>query len=250
MSKIPILCYHNVGQGPQDGKFNLLYTSLAKFDRQLWTLRRLGLRGVSMREGLQQLQGERRSNLVMLSFDDGYLDTVTRALPILTSYGFTATCFVVSDAIGTHNSWDAAYLQDHKPLMAQQQVQQWLAAGMEIGSHSCSHARLGELARDAAEHEIAGSRAALRAALGVAIDQFSYPYGSFSSATVELVRRAGYVSAVTVVPGVAGAGDDRYRLPRILVDGESGWLKFLLQVATPYEDLRHRRRRSGWMRRH
>jgi hypothetical protein len=84
----------------------------------------------------------------------------------------------------------------------------------------------------------------------VAIDQFSYPYGSFSSATVELVRRAGYVSAVTVVPGVAGAGDDRYRLPRILVDGESGWLKFLLQVATPYEDLRHRRRRSGWMRRH
>jgi peptidoglycan/xylan/chitin deacetylase (PgdA/CDA1 family) len=245
MSKIPILCYHNVGQSPQDGKFKLLYTSLEKFDRQLWTMRRLGLRGVSIREGLQQLQRGSRSNLVMLSFDDGYLDTVTRALPLLCSYGFTATCFVVSDAIGTHNSWDAAYLRDEKPLMTQQQVQQWLAAGMEVGSHSCSHPRLGELTTEVAEREIAGSRAALGAALGVAIDQFCYPYGSFTSATVELVKRAGYVSAVSVVPGIAGARDDRYRLPRILVDGQSGWLKFLLQVATPYEDLRHRRRRSG-----
>jgi peptidoglycan/xylan/chitin deacetylase (PgdA/CDA1 family) len=244
MSKIPILCYHNIGQSPQDGKFKLLYTSLAKFDRQLWTLRRLGLRGVSIREGLQQLQGD--SKLVMLSFDDGYLDTVARALPVLTSYGFTATCFVVGDAIGTHNSWDAAYLEDRKPLMTQQQIQQWLAAGMEVGSHSCSHPRLGELSAPQAEREIAGSRAALSAALGVPIDQFAYPYGSFTSTTVELVKRAGYLSAVTVVPGIAGPGDDRFRLPRVLVDGESGWLKFLLQVATPYEDLRHRRsRRSG-----
>jgi peptidoglycan/xylan/chitin deacetylase (PgdA/CDA1 family) len=246
MSKIPILCYHNIGQGPQDGKFNLLYTSLAKFERQLWTMRQLGLRGVSMRDGLRQLQGNTRSNLVMLSFDDGYLDTVTRALPVLIRYGFSATCFVVSDAIGSHNSWDAAYLQDEKPLMTQQQVQQWLAAGMEVGSHSCSHARLGELTAEAAEQEIAGSRATLRAGLGAAIDQFSYPFGNFTAATVELVKRAGYASAVTVAPGIASAGDDRYRLPRILVDGESGWLKFLLQVATPYEDLRHwRRRRSG-----
>jgi peptidoglycan/xylan/chitin deacetylase (PgdA/CDA1 family) len=242
MSKIPILCYHNVGQGPQDGKFKLLYTSVAKFERQLWTLRRLGLRGVSIRDGLRHLQGNTRSNLVMLSFDDGYLDTLTRALPLLTRYGFTATCYLVSDAIGTHNSWDAEYLQDNKPLMTHQQVQQWLAAGMEVGSHSCSHPRLGELAADAAEREIAGSRAALCAALGVAIDQFAYPYGSFTSATIELVKRAGYLSAVTVVPGIAGASDDRYRLPRILVDGERGWWKFLLQVATPYEDLRHRRR--------
>ena len=246
MSKIPILCYHNVGPGPPDGKFKLLYTSAEKFERQLWTMRRLGLRGVSIRDGLPQLHGNTRSNLVMLSFDDGYLDTLTRALPILTSYGFTATCFVVSDAMGTHNSWDAAYLQDEKPLMTQQQVQQWLAAGMEVGSHSCSHPRLAELAAADAEREVAGSRAALHAALGVAIEQFAYPYGSFSSSTAELVRRVGYASAVTVVPGIAGASDDRYRLPRILVDGESGWLKFLLQVATPYEDLRHRRlRRSG-----
>jgi peptidoglycan/xylan/chitin deacetylase (PgdA/CDA1 family) len=242
MSKIPILCYHNIGRGPRAGQFKLLYTSAEKFERQLWTMRRLGLRGVSVRDGLPQLHCKTRSNLLMITFDDGYLDTATQALPLLISNGFTATCYLVSDAIGTHNRWDAELLQDDKPLMTHAQVQQWLAAGMEIGSHSCSHPRLGELGAEAAEREIAGSRAALHAAFGVAVEHFAYPYGSFSGATAELVRRAGYLSAVTVVPGIAGASDDRYRLPRILVDGESGWWKFLLQVATPYEDLRHRRR--------
>jgi peptidoglycan/xylan/chitin deacetylase (PgdA/CDA1 family) len=242
MSGIPILCYHNIGEAPQPGAFKLLYTSLVKFERQLWTMRRLGLRGVSVREGLQQLRSNGSSNLVMLSFDDGYLDTATQALPLLRKCGFTATCYVVSDAIGTHNRWDAAYLQEQKPLMTHGQVQQWIAAGMEIGSHSCSHPRLGELSAAQAEHEIAGSRAALRAAFGVPVDHFCYPYGSFTDASVELVKRAGYLSAVTVAPGIARASDDPYRLPRILVDGQSGWWKFLLQVATPYEDLRHRRR--------
>jgi peptidoglycan/xylan/chitin deacetylase (PgdA/CDA1 family) len=244
MSNIPILCYHNVGASPQSGAFKLLYTSQEKFERQLWTMRRLGLRGVSISDGLRQLGGRGAGQLVMLSFDDGYLDTFTAALPLLRKYGFSATCYVVSDAIGSFNRWDAAALGETKPLMTHDHLQQWLAAGMEIGSHSWSHPRLRELDGEAAEQEIAGSRAALRCAFGVEVDHFCYPYGSFAASTMALVRRSGYLSAVTVEPGIARASDDRYRLPRILVDGESGWWKFVLQVATPFEQLR-RRRRAG-----
>jgi peptidoglycan/xylan/chitin deacetylase (PgdA/CDA1 family) len=242
MSNIPILCYHNVGAGPQTSAFKLLYTSQEKFERQLWTMHRLGLRGVSVSDGLRQLGGRGADHLVMLSFDDGYLDTFTAALPLLRKYGFTATCYVVSDAIGSYNRWDASLLGETKALMTQQHLQQWLAAGMEIGSHSSSHPRLRELDSEAAEQEIAGSRAALRRVFGVEVDHFCYPFGSFAASTMELVRRSGYLSAVTVEPGIARASDDRYRLPRILVDGESGWWKFVLQVATPFEQLRHRRR--------
>jgi peptidoglycan/xylan/chitin deacetylase (PgdA/CDA1 family) len=242
MSNIPILCYHNIGASPQSSAFKLLYTSQEKFERQLWTMRRLGLRGVSISDGLQQLGGRGAGQLVMLSFDDGYLDTFTAALPLLRKYGFTATCYVVSDAIGSFNRWDAGLLGETKPLMTQDHLQQWLAAGMEIGSHSSSHPRLRELDGEAAEHEIAGSRAALRRAFDVAVDHFCYPYGSFAASTMALVRRSGYLSAVTVEAGIARASDDRYRLPRILVDGESGWWKFVLQVATPFEQLRLRRR--------
>jgi peptidoglycan/xylan/chitin deacetylase (PgdA/CDA1 family) len=78
--------------------------------------------------------------------------------------------------------------------------------------------------------------------LGVAIEHFAYPFGQFTADIVELVRHAGYSSAMTVQPGVARASDDRLRLPRILVNGERGLWKFLLHVATPYERLRWRRR--------
>ena len=242
MSALPILGYHNVAMAPQDATFKLLYVSPESFERQLWTLRRLGLRGVSTGEGIARLDNGSARGCVVFTFDDGYADTLNVAAPLMKKYGFRATCYVVSSALGTHNSWDAEYLRERKPLMSSDQLEQWLAAGMEVGSHSLSHQRLHELPQDAAQYEIAESRTALRNMLGVPIEHFAYPFGHFTADIVELVRHAGYSSAMTVLPGVARSSDDRLRLPRILVNGERGLWKFLLQVATPYERLRWRRR--------
>ncbi len=238
MSALPILCYHNVATAPKDAAFRLLYVDPDRFERQLWTLRRLGLRGVSTSEGIARLHNATSRGCVVFTFDDGYADTLTTAAPLLKRYGFGATCYVVSGAVGTYNHWDAEYLRERKPLMSREQLDQWLAAGMEVGSHSLSHQRLQELPQEAAGYEIAESRAVLRNMLGVPIEHFAYPFGHFTADIVELVRRAGYSSAVTVVPGAARASDDRLRLPRILVNGERGLWKFLLHVATPYERLR------------
>ena len=240
MASLPILCYHNVAEPPKDAPFKLLYVSPERFERQLWTLRRLGLRGVCMSEGMVRLRNATARGCVVLTFDDGYADTITTAAPLLRQYGVTATCYIVSDAVGTYNRWDADFLRERKPLMTRAQLDEWLAAGMEVGSHSLSHPRLNEVSREVAEQEIAESRAALRNLLGMPIEHFAYPFGAFTADIIECVRRAGYSSAVTVVPGVARASDDRLRLPRILVNGERGLWKFLLQVATPYERLRRR----------
>jgi peptidoglycan/xylan/chitin deacetylase (PgdA/CDA1 family) len=244
MSALPILCYHNVAMAPKDAPFKLLYVSPDSFERQLWTLRRLGLRGVSTSEGVARLINGTSRGCVVFTFDDGYADTLNVAAPLLKRYGFRATCYVVCGAIGTYNSWDADLLRERKSLMARDQLEQWLAAGMEVGSHSLSHPRLLELPQDAARSEIAESRTALRNMLGVPIEHFAYPYGHFTADIVELVRHAGYSSAMTVLPGAARTSDDRLRLPRILVNGERGLWKFLLQVATPYERLRWRQRAS------
>lgn len=241
MSALPILCYHNVAFAPEEARFKLLYVNPESFERQLWTLRRLGLRGVSMGEGMARLRSGTARGCVVFTFDDGYADSVTTAAPLLRRYGFAATCYVVSGALGTYNRWDADYLRERKPLMSRGQLDEWLATGMEVGSHSVSHQRLHELPQDAALEEIAESRAALRHMLGVPIEHFAYPFGQFTAATVEMVRRAGYDSAVTVVPGVARSSDERLRLPRILVNGERGLWNYLLHVATPYGRLRLRR---------
>ncbi len=213
------------------------------FEHQLWALRHLGLRGVSMTEGLHRLSAGAARGCVVMTFDDGYADTLSTAAPLLREYGFKATCYVVTDALGTYNSWDVEFVHERKALMDRNQIEQWLAAGMEVGSHSCSHPRLPELDGPRQLAEIHGSRAALRQMLSVAVEHFAYPYGKFTAATLELVRQAGYRSAVTVVPGVARASDDRLRLPRILVNGEWGIVSFLAQAATPYWALRQ------WLRR-
>ena len=238
MSALPILCYHNVATAPKDVPFKLLYVSPDRFERQLWTLRRLGLRGVSTGEGIARLRNGTSRGCVVFTFDDGYADALTTAAPLMKRYGFAATCYVVSGAVGTYNRWDAEYLRERKPLMSREQLDQWLAAGMEVGSHSLSHQRLQDLPQDAAGYEIEESRAALRKMLGVPIEHFAYPFGQLTAGIVEWVRRAGYSSAVTVMPGVARASDDQLRLPRILVNGERGLWKFLLHVVTPYERLR------------
>jgi len=240
MSSLPILCYHNVAPAPEDARFKLLYVSPESFERQLWTLRRLGWRGVCIGEGLARLRNASARGLVAITFDDGYTDTLTTAAPLLKQYGCRATCYVVSGAVGTYNRWDADHIGERKPLMSREQIDQWLAAGMEVGSHSLSHPRLSEVPQDLAEQEIAGSRTALRDLFGVAIEHFAYPFGAISDDVVEWVRRAGYSSAVTVRPGAARGSDDAMRLPRILVDGERGLWSFLLRVATPYERLRRR----------
>jgi peptidoglycan/xylan/chitin deacetylase (PgdA/CDA1 family) len=237
MSALPILCYHNVAKAPKEARFKLLYVSPESFERQLWTLHRIGLRGVSTTEGIARLHNGTARGCVVLTFDDGYADTLTTAAPLIKRYGFSATCYVVSGAVGTYNRWDAEYLQETKSLMSREQIDEWLAAGMEVGSHSCSHARLKELPRDTAQYEIAESRAALRKMFGIPVEHFAYPFGHFTAESVELVRLAGYVSAVTVLPGLTRASDDQLRLPRMLVNGERGLWKFLLQVAAPYQRL-------------
>jgi len=232
MSRVPILCYHNVGAAPAGGRFALLHVAEAKLERQLWALRRLGLRGVSMTEGLAHLGGGGAwPGRVVLTFDDGYLDTLTTALPLLQRYGCRATCYVVSDQIGGHNRWDDGAGRERQTLMTREQLGSWLAAGMEIASHSCTHPWMQKLDEAETMRELAESREALRRSFGVAVDHFAYPFGKFTAATVAAVKRCGYTSAVTVQSGIARAGDDPLRLPRLVVDGRRGLPHFFGQMA-------------------
>ncbi len=94
-----------------------------------------------------------------------------------------------------------------------------------FGAHTRSHPFLSRLPHAEAEDEIAGSKAMLEKRLGVTVRHFAYPFGGpdcFTKETVELVRAAGFASAVTTTRGACQPGADPYRLPRILFDGSVG----------------------------
>jgi peptidoglycan/xylan/chitin deacetylase (PgdA/CDA1 family) len=237
MSGLPILAYHNVDAAPQGVGLPRLYVTPEQFARQLWWLKRLGLKGISLSEGLTRLRQGNTGQYVVLTFDDGYADNLRHAAPVLKSIGFSATCYVVSHAVGTFNFWDAEKLGIQKPVMSREDLVSWLEHGMEIGSHSRSHPRFDRLDETQALEELTESRKRLTQWTGAEIRHFCYPYGAYAAETPELVKRAGYASAVTAQRGRAHASHDPYRLPRLSISGEKGLLKFLLKAATGYGDI-------------
>ena len=63
--------------------------------------------------------GSLEGRSVALTFDDGYLDALTSAAPILESFGFPATFFIVGEALDApHEFWwdalDRIFLSDHQ----------------------------------------------------------------------------------------------------------------------------------------
>jgi peptidoglycan/xylan/chitin deacetylase (PgdA/CDA1 family) len=166
---------------------------------------------------------------VTVTFDDGFLSNLTEAVPRMASAGCWAINYLVADRIGQTSDWETAEGGEARPLMNEGQVKEWLAAGHWIGAHTCTHPRLSRLSRDQAREEISASRKKLEDRFGIPIEHFAYPYGDYSEATVELVREAGFQTAVTMHRGINGPTDEALELKRWTARYESLTLKNLLR---------------------
>jgi peptidoglycan/xylan/chitin deacetylase (PgdA/CDA1 family) len=236
---IPILMYHQIDAPPARGTpLRGLVVSPGSFARQMFFLKCLGYAGLSMRQLEPYLNGEQKGRVVGITFDDGYQNNLQNALPVLKRYGFSATCYAVSSMIGTVNSWDRDIGVAQKPLMSADDWQVWLNKGMEIGSHTRTHADLAQLSAEAADNEIATSKRELEDNLGCEVRHFCYPYGRFDATHRQMVQKAGYASATTTRRGRAQPGDDLYTLRRVLVAQASTLVQFAWKIATSYEDQR------------
>lgn len=218
LASIPmVLMYHSVSPYDED-PYEVCMTP-QRFEQQMHWLRRRGLCGVSMRELLDGLAVRRARGLVGLTFDDGYQDFVTYALPVLERYGFTATAFVLAGRLGGENAWSRP--GPKKELLTANQVRQMADAGIEIGSHGLKHVSLPEVDDTELHAETARSRAILQPLTGQQIEGFCYPYGHLDSRVVAAVEAAGYDYACAVGPSnVIG----RHAVPRTFVhDRDSSW---------------------------
>lgn len=239
---IAILSYHQTTRPPRRGTpVRSLVLPPRRLARQLWSLRLLGWRGLSLRELEPYLRGDRTGKVFGITLDDGYLNNYEEALPILREAGFTATAFIVSAQIGGSNVWDHAKGAPPVPLMNVGHMRAWMAAGMEIGSHTRNHVNLCECDPDTAREEIAGSKRELEQALGIEVRSFCYPYGEHRAEHAQMVRDAGYAMGTTIVSSRARADDDLALLPRISVHLHDRLPRLLAQVTTDYEDWRMRR---------
>ena len=216
LGRVPmILMYHGVAEVAEDP--NQLCVTPNRFTEQMTWLKRRGLRGVGIGTLVDAMRAGHQRGLVGITFDDGYVNVLEAALPVLLRHGFTASMFIISDRLGRSNEWDEG---PSWPLMSAAQVGELVAAGMEIGSHGATHLRLAGTGAGQLEAEVSGSRASLGQLIGAPIRGFAYPYGSMDAAARHAVQDAGYDYACAVQTPMSELGF--MALPRIYVGQRDG----------------------------
>jgi peptidoglycan/xylan/chitin deacetylase (PgdA/CDA1 family) len=147
-----------------------------------------------------------------LTFDDGYKNCVTNAVPVLLDQGARAAFFVptlsinagvevhVQQANAAGGSYPVVELLDWRD------GRRMVRAGMTIGSHAASHRRLKDLSVADVERELTTSRATIERELGVPCVDVSSPWGQpgvdFTRDREPLIaERLGYRSFLTTERG-------------------------------------------------
>jgi peptidoglycan/xylan/chitin deacetylase (PgdA/CDA1 family) len=201
-------------------------------------LQTLGYRGLSMTALQPYLRGEYSGKVFGITFDDGYLNNLTHALPVLHRLGFSSTCYVISAMLGQTNSWDRHNGVPPSELMSVAQLQRWVAGGQEVGAHTRNHVRLTQVDATTALQEIALCKTELEQFTGAVVAHFCYPYGEFTPEHVAIVGQAGFVSATTTQRGRCHAGDSLLELPRVPVLRRTSRPLLWWKLASHYEDQR------------
>ena len=233
---IPILMYHQIGlPSPKGTPYRGLTVHPTDFKRQMTWLKRLGYQGLSMKDLLPYLTGEKQGKVVGITFDDGYQNVLYNAVPVLNALGFTSTNYIVSKHFSGTNFWDEKKGVPTSQLMSKLELLQYLSHGHEIGSHTQDHVHLPELTLADAKEQILKSKYELESELQTQVDAFCYPYGHKSDEVEQLVRDCGYSNATTTERGLALAEDDLLLLPRITVSRSTNIVRFLQKCLTQLE---------------
>jgi peptidoglycan/xylan/chitin deacetylase (PgdA/CDA1 family) len=237
--RIRVLMYHRILPRGMAAHGAELSIDSELFRQQLSLLDRWGYTTITFHDYHLILEGQLNypRKPVIITFDDGYLDTYENAYPVLEEYGMRAVVSVVADRAITTNTWDRCHGKNETLLMNDQQILELHEAGFEIASHSLTHQDLTSLSADRAWEEISRSRMLLEILLNSPVYTFSYPFGLHNRRVRMMVKDAGYQFACGVSSGPAVFGRDPYDFRRIKIQDRHGLPEFIYRMIGP--DLRH-----------
>jgi peptidoglycan/xylan/chitin deacetylase (PgdA/CDA1 family) len=222
---VRILGYHRVADHRHD-----LAVPPAAFREQMERVLEAGLEPIRLDAALNLLREPVEGRYVCVTFDDGYLDNLEAAAPILRELGIPATVYVPTAVIDGEASY--TWFADPPPAMTWDDVGRLIEGGLiDVQPHTRTHARLPRVDDEAAREEIVGAKRDLERHVPYEATSFCYPAGLYGEREVALVREAGYRAAVTTHPGVNRGGAPLEALNRTLVFGDDGPDLFAAKVA-------------------
>jgi peptidoglycan/xylan/chitin deacetylase (PgdA/CDA1 family) len=215
--------YIRVNPNPRDRVGFALSVTPAAFHAQMAYLSRNQFHVIPLSQAIAAIRnhGPLPSRPVVLTFDDGYADFYTTAVPEMRRYGFTATDYVVPHLVGRGSfmTWSQVIAADR--------------LGFTIGAHTMNHVALRQYPTARALWEMSESKRQLQEVLGHPVTEFAYPYGSFTSYLAGRARAMGFESAASTMPGAWHQPGELWWLTRQRVGGSTSLLGFAGLVGGP-----------------
>ncbi|MFW6210971.1 MAG: polysaccharide deacetylase family protein [bacterium] len=228
---VNVLCYHRFIERKKlpehriiRGYGDIYAISPEKFEKHLEYFRD-NENVISMSRYLDWLdgKGDIPDRSLIITIDDGYRCTYTKAAPLLEKYSMPAVFYLYND-----------FLPGGKNALTRSMIRGLVERGFEIGSHSASHPVMTSHRQrrkfggkktlfDEKEYidflikETMGSKEYLEKYLGVPVRTFSYPYGAYCGEVISFVKESGFEAAFSVVPSYNTKTTPRYAMKRHIV---------------------------------
>lgn len=245
LRRLPILMLHHVEPTPLEppAVHPGSYLTPERLGRLLDLVDRRGRATLTLAEAVERArEGRSLGRRLVLTFDDGCRCFAEHALPMLRARGHTATLYAVAGELGGINRWDlgSGTKEGGDPPERREEMldiaglERVAEAGIEVGCHGWSHARLNQCGTSELLRETAGARRALENALGRPVTTFCYPYGHSGPRVREAVRAAGFRAAVGIEDHPGTRAGDPYGLPRTAVGPSDSSFELQLKITGLY----------------
>ncbi|HVZ59136.1 MAG TPA: polysaccharide deacetylase family protein [Patescibacteria group bacterium] len=206
--EIPILMYHYVEivKDPKDTIRQSLDILPNAFAAQVQTLKQNNFTFLTMAEVADIIDGVMPlpKRPVVITFDDGYRDFYTDVFPIITKEKIPVVAYLVP-----------GFFDQPNYLLTSQVKEIAKSPYVEIGAHTMHHVWLKGVSPVFAQREIAQSKYQLEDLIHKPVVSFAYPYGAFDNNAIDLVKKAGFRTAVSTIPGMQVTQENRFFLFRI-----------------------------------
>ncbi len=219
---IPILLYHSLSAEATE-PYRRFSMDPGQFTEQMEHIVAGGYTSLTVAQLLAALAGPidaMPERPIVITFDDGFQDMHSVALPVLTRLNLHSTAYIVTAHLGGTSRWLAPLGEAERPLLSAGQVRELDAAGVEIGAHGHRHIALDEIPFGQAAREIDTSRARLEEIVGHPVATFAYAYGYHTGRIKRYLRTCGFESACGVKQALSYPGDDRFALARAIVGSD------------------------------
>lgn len=263
MRSIPVLMYHHVSPLKSD----IFTVTPDVFEKQMAYLVKAGVRALSIDELVAYIKGELdiKEKAVVITFDDGWLDSFIYAFPVLERYKLRAAMFIVTDWIEESSrmsdgmpSYDALKAlvrkgEEQEPPLTWRHIEKMAHSGLiDFYSHTCCHEPCHDLCESELRNELEESKRVLEERLGKPCNYLCWPYGRYSDESVAISKQTGYKALFTIKYGLVKPGSDVFQIERLLIsDDVPKFKKDILIYTDPVLTKLygfHRKIRRAWRR--